>query len=509
MTSSASNMIYVLRDVPGKGQGLVATEKISKGTRILCEEPIIVVPSNVMDREQLHTSISQQFFALNPHLQQAFLSMHNAFSYNNSREQYVGIVRTNSLPIQTTEGTGGIFLEACRINHACDNNAQRNWNTNIKRHTVHALRNIKKGEEITIYCLSTDMIRDERRRNLQDMFDFTCSCGFCSLPAEESSQSDKRLQQISKIDDTIGTSGTHGIRVSPQRMLRLADQQVHLYKGQGEGFSGMAQRFFDAARFCIASGDLVRGRIFVERAVSAWCIAYGDDCFDVVSYKALINKPSKHPMYQSSGKWKTGVDEVPSGLKSKAFEDWLWRRTQANCANCGVQATLRCTGCLDAPQYQSDEPVDVFYCKRTCQTIDWPHHKAQCNVMQNRKKMLRVATILKATALAYRECVFNFDIESVDFRNNVLRIHQRKNPNRTYLTKFPSKLTDNAGHKEAALLNRQSTLTMCLLGPLARKLLKGKHTSQNMTLFTDLIKVSAPPSHRSICLSENLPFQPL
>jgi SET domain-containing protein len=44
----------------------------------------------------------------------------------------------------------GIFLDACRINHACDNNAQKSWNENIKRHTIHALRDIEKDEEITI-----------------------------------------------------------------------------------------------------------------------------------------------------------------------------------------------------------------------------------------------------------------------------------------------------------------------------------------------------------------------
>jgi hypothetical protein len=57
-------------------------------------------------------------------------------AYGNAAEQYLGIIRTNALPIEADGSEGGIFLEVCRINHACDNNAQKNWNENIKRHTV-------------------------------------------------------------------------------------------------------------------------------------------------------------------------------------------------------------------------------------------------------------------------------------------------------------------------------------------------------------------------------------
>lgn len=108
--------------MPGKGKGLVAIEKISKGTRILSEEPIITVPRNEPDSEQLRISICQQVDALSEHQRRAFLSMHNIHAYRNAAEQYLGIVRTNALPIETNGSEGGIFLEVCRINYACDNN---------------------------------------------------------------------------------------------------------------------------------------------------------------------------------------------------------------------------------------------------------------------------------------------------------------------------------------------------------------------------------------------------
>jgi hypothetical protein len=67
MQSTTVNPMYALQDVPGKGKGLVAIEKISKGTRILSEEPIIAVPPNELDSERLRTSISQQVDALSEH----------------------------------------------------------------------------------------------------------------------------------------------------------------------------------------------------------------------------------------------------------------------------------------------------------------------------------------------------------------------------------------------------------------------------------------------------------
>lgn len=143
--------MYALQEVPGKGRGLVATRKISKGTRILSEEPIIRVPE-VLDSQTQLESIHEQVDALTPDQRRAFLSLHNIY-VNDAASQYLGIIRTNALPFGDDVEEGGIFLDACLINHACDNNAQKSWNENIKRHTVHALRDIEKGDEITIYYL--------------------------------------------------------------------------------------------------------------------------------------------------------------------------------------------------------------------------------------------------------------------------------------------------------------------------------------------------------------------
>jgi hypothetical protein len=265
--------------------------------------------------------------------------MHNIHPYRNAAEQYFGIVRTNSLPAEAVGDQRAIFLEACRINHACDNNAQKNWNEKIKRHTVHALRDIDKGEEITVTYLSPLKNRKTRQKALQEGFDFACLCRLCSLPPEQSQESDRRLEEIRRLDGVIDQLGPEGVLLSPLRTLRFFDQQVRLYNEQGREDVGFAQAFVNAAQLAIANSDLARGRIFAERAASIWKTTIGGDSTQAINLRALAQDPSKHELYRVSTKWKTKVDEAPQGLEPSDFEDWLWRREKPK--SLGQLANLR------------------------------------------------------------------------------------------------------------------------------------------------------------------------
>jgi hypothetical protein len=182
--------------------------------------------------------------------------------------------------------------------------------------------------------------------------------------------------------------------------------------------------------------------------------------------------------------WRKASD----GLEPSTFEGGLWKGetlSLTNCANCGTPASIRCTGCADAPEYDSSEAVGAAYCNRGCQTTHWPNHKSQCNAMQKRKKLLRIATILKKTLLAYRECVFDLDIERIEFQKGSLCLQMGSAQDRPYHTHFPNHLTTKLEYKEAALACNQCTLAMALLGPLARHLLTGRTANgSNLSLLS-------------------------
>ena len=358
MQYTTGSSMYALRDVPGKGKGLVATKMIPKGMRILSETAIVTLSLNDPANKQLRISICKQVDALSEYQRRAFLSMHNIHPHKNAAEQYLGIVRTNALPIGMDATEGGIFLEACRINHACDNNAQKCWNGNIKRHTVHALRDIDKGEEITVYYLGVHNSREIRNKALQVKFGFTCSCRLCSLPLEQSQESDRRLDEIFRLDGLIGRGGIGMIMSNPLQSLRYVDQQIRLYNEQGPDDAGLSRAFFDAAQIVIANGDLARGRIFAERAVSGWRTSQGGDSMELIKYGPLARDPSKHQMYGISMRWRTAVDQAPRELEPNDFEDWLWKREKAK--HPGQLADLRSRatfpGFIDLPD---EDEVDL------------------------------------------------------------------------------------------------------------------------------------------------------
>lgn len=325
MSSSVPEPMYSIQEVSGKGKGLIATRTIPMGTCILAEEPIIRIPEDASDTEVLRASIRKQVEALTANKRQAFLSMHNIYA-NDSTPPHLGIIRTNALPFGDSVREAGIFINACRINHACDNNAQKGWNENTKRHTIYAKRDIESGEEITIFYLGVLNKRETRQERLRSKFGFTCSCHLCSLPLDQSKAIDRKLEEILKLDDLISQDGMMGILSVPLLKLRYVDQQVRLYNELGPNDTGLPRAFYDAAQICIANGDLARARIFVEKAVRGWTVLGGEESPSVVQYKALLRNLEKHELYGLSKQWKTAVDEVPTGLEEEKWEKWLWRR---------------------------------------------------------------------------------------------------------------------------------------------------------------------------------------
>jgi hypothetical protein len=198
------------------------------------------------------------------------------------------------------------------------------------------LRDIYKGEEITIYYLSVVKGREARQQALQTKFGFRCLCHLCSLPPEQSKESDKRLDEIYRLDGLIGGGGVDGILSSPLRTLRYVDQQVRLYNEQGPHDVGLPRAFLDASQIAIANGDLARGRIFMEMTLSGWRTSCGDDSTKFIEHRTLAQDPSKHELYGISKriripmKWSATVDEAPRGLEPNDFEDWLWKRKKPN-----------------------------------------------------------------------------------------------------------------------------------------------------------------------------------
>jgi hypothetical protein len=185
----ATSKFYILTPIPGKGKGLIQVQDISKGTRILSEKPLFRIPRFGLEQPAIEKAITNKHNLLSQDDQRTFLSLHN----NTPGASYplTGIAKTNALPLGTDASEGGLFPEASRINHACLPNCQYTQNDNIGEETIHAVRLISKGEEITISYTDKGPF-ESQRRSLKNLFGFDCTCELCSLPEIARAVSDDR-----------------------------------------------------------------------------------------------------------------------------------------------------------------------------------------------------------------------------------------------------------------------------------------------------------------------------
>jgi hypothetical protein len=322
MQSTICDRLYIIQEIPGKGHGLVAATTITKGTRILSESPLFRVPRGGNSKEQLRDSISKKVAALREELQQAFLSLRNSFEDEDGPE--LGRVRTNALPLGSDATTGGIFLDSSRINHSCNPNAQNTWNENLQKLTIHAIQDIAKGEEITIFYLTARRNRSARLHALQTDFHFTCSCSLCSLPLDQRKTSDKRWDEIQSLDDSIG-NGT-GVLSAPLQTLHDVHKLLSLLDDEGFVDASVPRAYYDAFQIAITHGDIARARVFAERAASTREILEGNDSAMVQRMESLARNPSQHMAHGLSMKWRTAGDDIPRELGKDEFERWLWRK---------------------------------------------------------------------------------------------------------------------------------------------------------------------------------------
>ncbi|KXS94265.1 hypothetical protein AC578_9653 [Pseudocercospora eumusae] len=249
---------FEMRLSPGKGYGLFATRHIPVGTRILCEKLLLAAdPSDLTNVHRRYLKLTGPERAVYDRLS-CFYPAHidfeqaaNLYVVMNPRYQGLSSEATETLKGEVTKvmgifsannfmlagGNHGVFARASRINHACVPNVHHTNNPNIRRETVHALRDIEAGEELLANYLGAEATYDPRftrMEALRNNHGFICQCQACMDPT-----SDKRRLSISSIFWGLNaymehsTEGHPYIPQDPYTALAQAELGISLMMEEG------------------------------------------------------------------------------------------------------------------------------------------------------------------------------------------------------------------------------------------------------------------------------------
>jgi hypothetical protein len=227
--SGVDTVLFAVHESDHHALGGFASRDIEVGERILAECPLAKWRCKPdLSEDMAASGLSAIIEALSPTDQQHFFALSQCEQHGSTKTA-LGIWASNAYPTDTGGETGmcsSVFTLACRLNHDCRPNAHACWNERIGMQTVHALRAIRKGEEVMVAYIGgdDDGTREARQRTLRSKFSFVCTCPQCGLTGSHLKASESRQRRINKIVQLLSTKPSDTLALLKERR-ELMDQE--------------------------------------------------------------------------------------------------------------------------------------------------------------------------------------------------------------------------------------------------------------------------------------------
>ena len=238
---------------PGKGRGLVAANDIEKGELIFKEKPsvklaLIKEKGNYVVEPEFMTSLKQQIKSLPTEAKKQYYKLPisydaNTFYHGSRSDKDLELFKSNSKIHNYTVGkrierVSVLHLNMALVNHSCAPNAlciDPNPTKEVKAEDLsvelRALKNIRKGEEITL-CYYPDAkdfgsIPRKRKVAINKYLEFDCKCPVClgDVPVQE-----KILKKLIELHSKLNPTGSDFKREAGLRS-RIVDLTMELNIG--------------------------------------------------------------------------------------------------------------------------------------------------------------------------------------------------------------------------------------------------------------------------------------
>ncbi|OTA96847.1 hypothetical protein M434DRAFT_49351, partial [Hypoxylon sp. CO27-5] len=267
---------FAIRDVPGKGKGLVAQREIRKWELVLVDYPAMLAHMDLLDVVGAETrqDLLERALKQLPERQQGELL---SLARTHGGEPIEDILRTNIFGVELGIEIPhlGLFPIASRINHDCRPNVFWRWSVRTLTVEVIAMRDIETGEEITQSYVPLGLSYEDRKEDLKN-WGFSCACSLCTASKSERSASDKRRARLQHIYHELNEGATGKAELTADTIYGLADEMESLVREE-KLEAQLLVHYGAVARAYMRAGKLEEARKYVELCEDLWVRYAGEE----------------------------------------------------------------------------------------------------------------------------------------------------------------------------------------------------------------------------------------